>query len=58
MNTKLGACFKIARTDESRAGVKVWFTIGDRLQWHYFPNMRSKEGKAVVRAMVKAGKII
>lgn len=58
MYTKYGACFKIAWTDESRAGVKVFCTLGDRYMWYFFPNMKARQGKATVRAMVKAGKII
>lgn len=58
MITKCGADFHLLKADSSRAGVKIWYSVGDRVRWHYFPGTTEKQGKAIVRAMVKAGKII
>lgn len=58
MFTKYGAKVRLLKADSSRAGVKIWYSVGDRVRWHYFPGTTEKQGKAIVRAMVKAGKIL
>lgn len=58
MTTKCGASVHLLKADSSGACVKVWYSVGDKIRWHYFPGTTEKQGKAIVRAMVKSGKII
>ena len=58
MYTKSGKQFHVMSVITSSGGSTVYYTVGEQLRRQLFIKMPEKEAKSVIRAMVKAGKII